>query len=377
MLSTHQKPHPAKEEKGMNSIQKVIVSIGNSVVGQMALTSDAICAFQYDDNWLKNGYSISPFELPLQKGVFLAKRSPFNGNFGVFEDSLPDGWGMFLLDKLIRLKGYQTNSVSILELLAFVGSNGRGALTFQPDYSSSDTNDEADILAIESEINNLLSSDTYENSSIENLWKRGGSPGGARPKIFIKENDNEWLVKFPAKYDDPNIGITEYNYSIIAKQCGIEIPETRLFENRFFGVKRFDRGDKGIRYHTISAAGLLGADYRTPALDYLQLMQLTRILTSKENEVWRMYRLMAFNYLIGNKDDHAKNFSFIYKDNSWLLSPAYDLLPSDGFNGFHTTTINNNINPTDNDILQVAAKSGLDKRKAKKTLEEMKEIVIN
>ncbi|MBP5547902.1 MAG: type II toxin-antitoxin system HipA family toxin [Bacteroidales bacterium] len=359
----------------MNSIEKIIVSTGNSIVGQLALTKDSICAFQYDNGWLKNGFSISPFELPLQKGVFLAKRSPFNGNFGVFDDSLPDGWGMLLLDRLIRSKGYNPNSVSILELLAFVGSNGRGALTFQPDYSSSYSNEKVDFLSIESEINKLLSSEKNDNTSIEELWKRGGSPGGARPKIFVKFNDCEWLVKFPAKYDDPNLGIKEYNYSLLAKKCGVEMPETKLFEERFFGVKRFDRSEDGTRFHTISAAGLLGADYRTPSLDYLQLMQLTRILTSKESEVWRMFRLMVFNYLIGNKDDHAKNFSFIYIDNSWQMSPAYDLLPSNGFNGYHTTTINSNINPTEKDIVQVAIKSGLDERKAKKTLEDMRGIV--
>ena len=359
----------------MNRVNRVIVSIDDSIVGQLALTTDAICAFQYNDEWLNNGFSISPFELPLQKGVFLAKRTPFNGNFGVFDDSLPDGWGMLLLDRLIRLKGYTPNTISILELLAFVGSNGRGALTFQPNYSSVDTNEKINFLSIESEINNLLSSDSSDNTSIEELWKRGGSPGGARPKIFAKFNDCEWLVKFPAKYDDSNIGKKEYNYSLLAKKCGIEMPETRLFENRFFGVKRFDRDIKGKRYHTVSAAGLLGADYRTPALDYVQLIKLTRILTSNESEAWKMFRLMTFNYLIGNKDDHAKNFSYIYKDNKWQLSPAYDLLPSDGFNGYHTTTFNGNITPSDKDIIQVAIKGGLDERKAKKTLEDIKGII--
>ena len=75
-------------------------------------------------------------------------------------------------------------------------------------------------------------------------------------------------------------------------------------------------------------------------------------------------RLMVFNYLIENKDDHAKNFAFIYRDGEWHFSPAYDLLPSDGMNGFHTTSINDSIEPTKDDLLAVAVKAGLNKKEA-------------
>ena len=84
---------------------------------------------------------------------------------------------------------------------------------------------------------------------------------------------------------------------------------------------------------------------------------------------------MAFNYLIENKDDHAKNFSFIYRNDNWHLSPAYDLLPSSGMNGFHTTTINDSITPTSDDLITVAVKAGLNRKEALLIFEEMKDKV--
>ena len=359
----------------MSDISKVDIFLSGLHVGRIALTSDNLCAFQYTDNWLENGFSISPFELPLKKGVFFAKQKPFDGNFGIFDDSLPDGWGMLILDRYLKTKNINPKSLSILDLLSYTGSNGRGALSFVPDLSSSSNDDIVDIHDTAMWIDNLLSSNEYVGQSIEKLWERGGSPGGARPKIFIKTESGEWMVKFPAHYDSNNIGVTEYRYSILAKKCGIEMPETKILEDRFFAVKRFDRDIDGKRLHTASAAGLLGADYRIPSLDYLQLMQLTRILTGSEAEMWKMFRLMTFNYLIGNRDDHAKNFSFIYRGNQWHLSPAYDLLPSEGFNGYHTTSFNSSINPTDSDLLAVAEKSGINRNKAAKTLKEMKDTV--
>jgi serine/threonine-protein kinase HipA len=135
------------------------------------------------------------------------------------------------------------------------------------------------------------------------------------------------------------------------------MPETRLLEGKYFGVERFDR-THGKKIHTVSAAGLLHADYRIPCLDYLDLLKLCQILTKNMEEVGMLFRVMAFNVSIKNRDDHAKNFAFQLINGEWKLSPAYDLLPSSGFNGFHTTTVNNNGEPTLHDMMTVADKSG-------------------
>ena len=128
----------------------------------------------------------------------------------------------------------------------------------------------------------------------------------------------------------------------------------------------------------ISVSGLLETSHRIPNLDYNDLMQLTLNLTKSFEEVEELFRLMCFNVFSHNRDDHSKNFSFIYNEdfNKWELSPAYDLTYSYSINGEHATTINGNgVNPSLNDILKVAEKIGLDKRKAKKIASEIEEIV--
>lgn len=348
------------EARKMNNIKSINVLWNNKLVGNLALTSQGLCAFEYSTEFIASGTSISPFELPLKTGVFTARPTPFEGGFGVFDDSMPDGWGLLILDRFLKKNGINPSSLNILDRLSLVGSSGRGALEFHPDAGLTYYDDLADfeILAIESQ--KILNSEQYNGTGIDEFQQRGGSPGGARPKIFTKYEGKEWLVKFPAKGDSRDIGKIEYHYSILAKKCGIEMPETKLFENKYFGVERFDRSPTGNKFHTISMAGILNADYRIPSIDYYHIFQVAAILTHDISELWKIYRLMVFNYLIGNKDDHAKNFAFIFRDGAWHFAPAFDLLPSGGMNGFHTTSINDNIEPSKSDLLALAAKFGLD-----------------
>ena len=104
-------------------------------MGRIALISEGLCAFEYDSKFLERGFSISPYVLPLQKKVFVAERDPFDGNFGVFDDSLPDGWGSLLLDRFLKEQGKELSKLTILDKLSLIGSNGRGALEYRPDNS--------------------------------------------------------------------------------------------------------------------------------------------------------------------------------------------------------------------------------------------------
>lgn len=154
------------------------------------------------------------------------------------------------------------------------------------------------------------------------------------------------------------------------------MPETRLFEHKYFGVERFDRTPNG-KLHVVSMAGLMGADYRLPSIDYTHILQACAGLTHSVAELWKVYRLMVFNHLIGNKDDHAKNFAFIYRNGSWHFAPAYDLLPSDGINGFRTTSINDKIEPTKDDIFVVATTAGLGAKQAMEIFDHMHQIIAD
>jgi serine/threonine-protein kinase HipA len=172
--------------------------------------------------------------------------------------------------------------------------------------------------------------------------------------------------------DPLDVGKTEYACLLLARECGINVPNAQLFNNKYFGVERFDRTEEG-KIHTVSAAGLLQADYRIPSLDYSVLLKVCLNLTKSMDEVSALFRLMVFNVAISNRDDHAKNFSFQYKNGAWELSPAYDLLPSSGFNGYHTTTINGQGDPSLKDIMQVATEAGLIKKRAEAVVEQVVE----
>jgi serine/threonine-protein kinase HipA len=354
-----------------DNIHVIDVHLNGTRMGRLAQTADRLCVFEYDNSFVQTGFSISPLFLTLRQGVLVAKTSPFRGNFGVFDDSLPDGWGSLLLDRYLKSKGIDVSRLSVLQRLALVGTNGRGALEYYPDSSIKADDDFLNFDQLAAEAERILTTE-YSGESLETLYRHGGSSGGARPKVFVTINGKEWLVKFRAGIDPPDVGRIEYDYAQLAGRCGINMPETRLFENKYFATERFDHSPQG-KIHTISAAGLLHADYRIPSLDYSVLLKLCLHLTKNMEEVKALYRQMVFNVVISNRDDHAKNFSFQYVGNHWQLSPAYDLLPSAGFNGFHTTTINNQGNPTLKDILQVGAEAGIPQKQALQIIEDIVE----
>ena len=369
----------------MNKSKSLQVFYNEKKVGTLALMKNNIVAFEYDSNWITNGFSISPFSLPLKKQVFIPRIDPFDGLYGVFSDSLPDGWGRLLVDRMLNSQNINPREISQIDRLAIVGETGMGALSYKPEYNlleDKDYQEDYDNLALSCK--KILN--TEYSADLDKLFKLGGSSGGARPKILTKIDNEDWIIKFPSSLDESNIGKLEYLYSVCAKKCKIDIPETKLFPSKissgYFGIKRFDRKKLSTgairKLHMISVSGLLETSHRIPNLDYNDLMQLTLNLTKSFEEVEKLFRLMCFNVFSHNRDDHSKNFSFIYNEdlNKWELSPAYDLTYSYSINGKHATTINGNgVNPDLKDILKVAEKIGLDKKKAEKIAIEIKEIV--
>ena len=355
----------------MIDIRQIEVWMHGRLVGRLALTPNRpqTCAFEYAQQWLREGFSISPFELPLTPGLKIAPYTPFDGHFGVFADSLPDGWGRLILHRHLAQQGINSAALNPLQQLCLVGSNGRGALEYKPDQAVRAASEYMSLEQIAAESFAILQNDDYTGAHMDELLQRGGSPGGARPKIFLKQDGEEWLVKFRARSDKKNVGKEEYRYSLLAKRCGIEMPETRLFADQWFGVKRFDRV-AGRKLHVVSAAGLLRADYQIPSIDYYHLFNISARLSHSVEELWKIYRLMCFNVIIGNRDDHAKNFAFLY-DNGWRFSPAYDLLPCGATGDCHTTSVNDNPLPQRADMLALAERVGLDTGKASAVLDEI------
>ena len=361
----------------MDNYKYLKVLYNDKFIGTLAKTPDRLVAFEYDNEWIANGFSISPFSLPLEKKVFVPKFEPFDGLFGVFNDSLPDGWGRLLVDRLLLKNKINPSEIDCLNRLAVVQESGMGALTYKPEHKFESPEQESDYDKLAQECSKILESQNSDN--LDELFKLGGSSGGARPKILTKINGEDWIIKFPSSQDSKNIGEQEYKYSLCAKECGIKMTETKLFESKicsgYFGVKRFDRQNER-KVHMVSVSGLLETSHRLPNLDYNVLMKLTLELTKNYQDIEQLYRLMCFNVYAHNRDDHSKNFSYLFDENKkeWHLSPAYDLTYSSSFNGEHATTINGEgKNPKLNDIIAVAKNIGIKDKQAREIALDIKD----
>lgn len=341
---------------------KIEVYYKKQLVGIIAKYNDKYL-FQYDDLWIKNGFSISPLSLPLRKELFVPSDQTFNGFFGVFADSLPDSWGKLLLDRYLFSKGIM--NYDGLYRLACVGTNGMGALEYIPDFSYV-SNEVFDYDKFQKQANEILNDSNIVN--VDYLYKFAGSSGGARPKALVNINNEDWIIKFQSRFDIQNAGKCEYEYALACKKVGIEIPNVKLFKSNtnagYFGIKRFDRIN-GEKVHMITAAALLEADFRSPCADYLDLFKLTKLITfSNLEDLKQLYLRMCFNVFAHNLDDHLKNFTYIYdeKERKYRLAPAYDMTYSNTFYGEHMTSVNRKgTNITLDDLILVGMSSGLDK----------------
>lgn len=367
----------------MNKVKKLSVIYNGMCVGTLALYKNYRCAFEYSDEWLAHGFSISPFSLPLEKKVFVPNTDPFEGLFGAFSDSLPDGWGRLLVDRLLKKNGIDPHTITSLDRLAIVGETAMGALEYVPSQVITGKEDNLTLDDIAMECQKILS--TEYSDKLDTLVTLGGSPGGARPKTLMDIDDEDWIIKFFAREDRDNLGRQEYEYALCAGKCGIEMEETRLFKSDicdgYFGSKRFDRiRENGVTHkrHMITASALLETSHRVPNLDYDLLMKLTLKMTNDMSECEKLYKRMCFNVFAHNRDDHSKNFTYMYIDEEsrWELSPAYDLTYSNSIGGEHATTVNGEgMNPTLDDILSVADRIGINRRKAKSIALNIHEIV--
>ena len=362
----------------MKKIERLNVMFHGRPVGVLSLTPDnRLNVFEYDKSWIADGFSVSPLELPLKSGAFIAKPQPFMGNFGIFEDSLPDGYGRYLLHKALLRNGINDSELSSLDRLALVGENGMGALTYTPSINLEKEECITDFDRLQEIALEVLKEQQDNDAGL--LLYNSGNSGGARPKAVFSDSEGHWLIKFRHIYDPKDIGIQEYNYNEIAKKCGIIVPDFRLINDKYFASRRFDIDENGNRVHTATAGGLLGISLREPFMDYSNLLALTGYITQSREDVEQMFRRMVFNYLTDNKDDHCKNFSFyVVRDSDsktwrWRLAPAYDLtLCTEGYNGEHATSVNGTGHPQLSDFITVGTKIKLSEHRCRELIEEVR-----
>jgi len=371
---------------------KVGLNFGDEAlpVGRLAIRERTIY-FEYDSAFMERNIEISPLRLPLQSGVQSFDRELFEGLPGVFNDSLPDGWGRLLFDRFVRSQGILPADVTPLDRLAHIGSHGLGAFVFEPDYSADDKQENISLDKLATQAEEVL--DGTSDDVLAELIALNGSSAGARPKALIGVNNTydhiihgahdlpdgytPWMVKFPNSQDGLDAGAVEYVYALMAKDAGINMPDVHLFSAEkgpgFFAIKRFDReGDK--RYHMHTACGLLHSDFRTPSLDYDDLIALTGMLTRDVREMKKMYQLAVFNVLSHNRDDHSKNFSFLMdREGQWSMSPAYDLTFSSGPRGEQSTMVmGEGRNPNTDHLLKLAVEANIKEVRAAEIIEVTK-----
>ncbi|GJM65010.1 toxin HipA [Persicobacter diffluens] len=312
--------------------------------------------FKYHPEILDRNLSLSPIKLPLTKEVVDMSAFSFDGLAGVFNDSLPDGWGRLLLDRKLTAMGLPFQQLTPLDRLTYVGQNGPGALVYYPEMEQESTTTQVLLEQWEHECNEIY--DGASSDLLESLFQAGGSSGGARPKVNLlykpksdtlrkgnvaEEGEEHWLIKFPSSLDMSDISNVEYAYYLMAQEAGIFMSPCRLFFGEsgkpYFGTKRFDRiGNHRLHMH--SASGLMHDNFRLSNMDYGHLMdgafQLQKDVRCYED----VLRLATFNIFGHNRDDHSKNFSFLMdQKGTWTMAPAYDLTFSNSGHGFHSTMV--------------------------------------
>ena len=334
----------------MVDVKKIQVLYRNLPVGILQMdASRGVCVFEYEKSWLADGFSLSPTELPLQSGLMYADKDKLGGVFATFEDSLPDGYGLYLLDRILRKQGSSLEELTPLQRLSIIGNGGMGALTYQPVMTGfqaqAELEGEQQLDFLQEEALKVLSEKSGGDASL--LYYNSANSGGARPKTVMRSRDgSHWLVKFRHTYDPADIGHTELLYMQTARECGITIPRIGLVRDKYFAIERFDYAPDGQRLHVLTASALLKTDFRNQDVDYTNLLALTGYLTQDPVQVEEMFRRMVMNLVAVNRDDHAKNFSFIFDAGKWSLAPAYDITYSPaGTNGEHATSLFYHGNP--------------------------------
>ena len=376
-------------------------SVGSrALVGVLAQNRQGVF-FQYDSTYLSRHPSLSPFTLPFYASLHPAPPAPHEGLHGVFADSLPDGWGRLLMDRVFRQRGIAPNQLTAMDRLAYVGDRGFGALEYSPGAAQPKSPEaHLDIWKTGEQARAVF--DT-EREDVPNALAFGASSGGARPKIALylpadgdpsqarlhpATGHEAWLVKFtsatlPLGHEG---GLCEAAYLTMAEQAGIETPEWRLLQVppsstrrtgpaiAWLALKRFDCSPRGGRFHLHSLAGLLDADFRAPTMDYEDLIKASQALCASAAAGQTQFARAVFNLLAANQDDHTRNWAFLQDDGgSWQPAPFYDVTFSPSPHGEHTTAfLGHGANPPLDAMQRLAAQANFaDWRQAREVVDRV------
>ena len=399
------------------------VRLWGRTIGAVSLDDNSgNAAFEYDSAFVRSGIEIAPLTMPLSSRVYTFPELPektYYGLPGLLADSLPDKFGNALIDAWLATQGRQPNSFNAIERLCYTGERGMGALEFAPVIGPQARRARqiqiGKLVELASEVlthrNDLQVSFANEDrgQALTDILRVGTSAGGARAKAVIAWNPttNEvrsgqvpagkgfeyWLLKFDGvsgnrdkELEDPQgYGAIEYAYFKMAKDCGIDISECRLFEEngrRHFMTRRFDRLTGGKKLHMQSLCALAHYDFNMAgAYSYEQALQVIRKLGLPMRSIEEQFRRMAFNIIARNQDDHVKNIAFLMdKSGNWSLSPAFDMTysfnPYGSWTASHQMSMNSKRDDFTLDDFKACAKVASMKRgRAEAIVKEVQEVV--
>ncbi len=360
-------------------------------VGRLALEGN-VALFEPDPAFAGTRLALNPTWSAAASGLIRPRDArAFRGLHGVFADSLPDAWGEILLERRLRAAGVGLTGLTSLDRLALVGRRGRGALVYAPANAGLEVDVELDLDGLAIAASAVL--EGGDSDVLAELERLGGSSGGARPKVQVALDDRgharsdegplppgytSWIVKFRGSMDSfADIGPLEAAYAEAARRAGVELPRTRLIGTvrgpGYFATERFDRGPGGARFHMLSIAAMLDADWSIPALDYDGLLEAVRLATRDERAVLQLFRRMVFNVAAVNRDDHLKQHALLSgPDGRWRLSPAYDLTLAGGPGNEHYLAVNGQGRDiTRRDILAVARRQSVAIGRANSIVDEV------
>ena len=363
------------------------VRLWGRTIGAVSLSDgDEVAVFEYDPAFVRSGIEIAPLTMPLATRVYSfpeLSRTTFYGLPGLLADSLPDKFGNELINAWLAIQGRQPDSFNAAERLCYTGARGMGALEFAPAIGprAGQANQiqidklvelASEVLTHRKDLWASFADDSRERA-LTDILRVGTSAGGARAKAVIAWNPvtNEvrsgqvaagegfeyWLLKFDGvegnrdkELEDPQgYGVIEYSYYKMAKDCGIDISECRLFKENgrsHFMTRRFDRLPGGEKLHMQSLCALAHYDFNMAgAYSYEQALLVIRQLGLPMVAIEEQFRRMVFNIIARNQDDHVKNIAFLMdKSGSWSLSPAFDVTysynPTGAWTASHQMTLN-------------------------------------
>jgi serine/threonine-protein kinase HipA len=316
-------------------------------------------AFQYFPEWIESGSSISPLHLPLNRRPFAFPGQPEQTWHGLppgIADSLPDRFGNDIVNAELTRRGATGAAISALDRLAYTGHRAMGALEFVEDIGPAEPPptmlDIGELVVVARDvIAGRLGDERESRTALQQILTIGTSAGGARAKAVVNLNPSTgelrpgqlpqpgfeaWLLKFDGVGDDPDLGTSlpygriEYAYSLMTREAGIEMSETRLIEENgraHFMTRRFDRPGGSRRLHMQSLCAIAMLDFNAIGVhDYAQLQDTIRAIGLDDDAASQAFRRMAFNVCASNCDDHTKNHAFLMDESgAWSLSPAFDV----------------------------------------------------